>query len=379
MNNDDASVEQYRQRWEADDHWAMRRDFILRHRGAFSENRLLCLAQTFVNIELLGCRYPTEVVNLVQELAKDLKKSERPSLPKFARVAFVKAEDAVADDASLCDTSESKVTDSVANLLEDGSGQLNLETFVLFENHNASLDAASILHNSASANRLKCTFETSADESSFRCTVVLGQCEIGVALGTSKQEAKEAAATTSLNYLRGLVPTLRMKRLVDGCGPEVTKNRVGTSQAVQERISTENVGHRLLTMMGWTGGGVGKEGAGIVEPVMLKETSHRNGLGYAAPPGAKMSPGFKAKVVEVLREFSRTVVLQDLVFSPEFDNEERKYIHTVAHRFGLKSISRGGQEKRFITVRHKLSARELVEEILRTGSTDKYEVVLPGQ
>ncbi|XP_029833046.3 CDKN2A-interacting protein [Ixodes scapularis] len=595
MNNDDASVEQYRQRWEADDHWAMRRDFILRHRGAFSENRLLCLAQTFVNIELLGCRYPTEVVNLVQELAKDLKKSERPSLPKFARVAFVKAEDAVANDGSLCETSESKVTYSgismqssfgnfsraglgsaerkrtseapsevacppkvarengsfggatpapsavlpssqgpvagtndllqqprfielvrlirqdaitgpnildklqqatmksrlslscefgtasagkgggafectviidgssvatatalnkkeakrvayqrawdslgsgsssasvsncgamasgveatvahqrtaglntaatsvpraaqrshsqqrqqpgnvgsysVANLLEDGSGQLNLETFVLFENHNTSLDAASILHNSASANRLKCTFETSADESSFRCTVVLGQCEIGVALGTSKQEAKEAAAATSLNYLRGLVPTLRMKRLVDGCGPEVTKNRVGTSQAVQERISTENVGHRLLTMMGWTGGGVGKEGAGIVEPVMLKETSHRNGLGYAAPPGAKMSPGFKAKVVEVLREFSRTVVLQDLVFSPEFDNEERKYIHTVAHRFGLKSVSRGGQEGRFITVRHKLSARELVEEILRTGSTDKYEVVLPGQ
>ncbi|CAN7939061.1 unnamed protein product [Ixodes hexagonus] len=598
MSNDDSTVEHYRQRWEADDHWAMRRDFILRHRGAFSENRLLCLAQTFVNIELLGCRYPTAVVNLVQELAKDLKKSERPSLPKFTRVAFVKAEDAPASAAANAGApgggSQPKVTYSgvsmqssfgnfsraglgsaqrkraneapaavacppkaakengtfpdapatfstapstkhesayhglakgtndllqqprfvelvqlirkdaitgpnvldklqqatmksrlslscefgtpsvgggfectvlidgtsvatatapnkkeakrlayqqawdalgsgsssaassncgaqssgvgaaavqrgtpglscvaapsiprvargnqaqqrqqagnvCSNPLEDGGAQLNLETFVLLENQNTSLDAASILHNSAAANRLKCSFEASADESGFYCAVIIGQCEIKAASGTSKQEAKETAAAAALEFFRGTVPTLRMKRLVDGCGPEVTKNRVGTSQDVQERISTENVGHKLLTLMGWTGGGVGKEGGGIVEPVMLKETSRRTGLGYAAAPGAKMSPAFKARVNEVLREFSRTVVLQDLVFSAEFDNDERKFIHTVAHRLGLKSVSRDGQGGRFLTVRHKLSARELVDEILRTGPTDKYEVVLPGQ
>lgn len=571
MNHEEASVERYRQRWEADDHWAMRRDFIVRHYGAFAENRLLCLAQTFVNMELLGCRYPAAVTNLVQELAKDLKKSERVALPKFTRVAFVKADaanaeaspggtskvtysgistqhqfanfgraglgsaerkrrsDALPADApkvakengTLASSTASRGTaavatdplqqprfvelvqlirndvitgpnvldklqqaamksrlplncefsvtgagrgvatqectvvidgtsvataaaaskkeakrlayqqawnalgsvlptsggtvasraeaglvcpaaapvptatrgnhlqqrqragntasNAVANPPEDGGGQLNLETFVLFENQNSSLDAVSVLHTSASANRLKCTFEVSADESGFQCTVVLGQCEIMAASGTVKQEVKEVAAAAALTYLRGLVPTLRTKRLVDGCGPEVTKNRVGTSAAVQERISTDNVGHRLLTMMGWTGGGVGKEGAGIVEPVMLKETCRRNGLGYAAPPGAKMSPGFKARVNEVLREFSRTVVLQDLVFSPEFDNEERKFIHTVAHRFGLKSISRDGQGGRYLTVRHKLSARELVDEILRTGPTDKYEVSLPGR
>lgn len=571
------NVERYRQRWEPDAHWAMRRDFIVRHSDKFSHSRLLCLSQVFVNVELLGCTYPAAVMNLVRELSKDVDRPVRESaaIPKFSRVSFVRAgegeqhdpvDETLKPETTNCalpkapqgqsfgasrfsraglgsDQQKRKgesATGSIAKFLKLGSagptnagaspdalpgngaahvvhpqpkfreladlikgdtisganvldklqqavakshlvlscefsngaaiankqpmafecrvliggtvvasasaankkeakrlacqsawdmfrstvsrpgfpevqhsvrstsapslssqqqrlnvgstkldngtqsreedGRLNFETFVILENQNSSLEPVSILHTSAAANKLRCSFEDSFDGTTHFCTVVLGQCEVRSGSGESKQEAKEKAAAESLSFLRELVPTLRMKRLVDGCGPEVTKTCVGNPgvKGAQERISSENIGHKLLKLMGWTGGGVGKEGVGIVEPVMLKETSRREGLGFASAPGTKMSPIFKSKVHEVLKEFSRTVVLQDLVFSAEFDNDERKFIHTVAHKFGLKSISRDGASGRFLTVRHKLSVQELVSEIMRTGPTDKYELFLPG-
>ena len=50
----EADVEKLRKSWEIEDHWVLRRDFILTHKNKFSFDRLLCLAQTFVNIEILG-------------------------------------------------------------------------------------------------------------------------------------------------------------------------------------------------------------------------------------------------------------------------------------------------------------------------------------
>ncbi|XP_076367035.1 partner of xrn-2 protein 1-like isoform X1 [Tachypleus tridentatus] len=65
-------VEMFRQPWESDEHWVMRRDFLLTHSNKLPLNRLLCLAQVFVNVELLGCRYPIPVMRQVAELSKDI-------------------------------------------------------------------------------------------------------------------------------------------------------------------------------------------------------------------------------------------------------------------------------------------------------------------
>ena len=50
----EADVELLRKSWEIEDHWILRRDFILTHKNKFTFDRLLCLAQTFVNIEVLA-------------------------------------------------------------------------------------------------------------------------------------------------------------------------------------------------------------------------------------------------------------------------------------------------------------------------------------
>uniref|UniRef100_A0A224Z444 Nfkb repressing factor n=1 Tax=Rhipicephalus zambeziensis TaxID=60191 RepID=A0A224Z444_9ACAR len=600
-------LERFRQPWEPSEHWAMRREFIRRHRNRFSENRLLCLAQTFVNMELLGCAYPARVAELVRELAKDVPRSERPKAPAVAPVAFVKASEPSSEEASVSSATKSytpvpdrpqfvggfanraglgckpassddyvvpnsdvptrqqfvggfanraglgfeqrkrsadggdrldsasvakvkrrktakkpaesaptptqeppppvdfrgatrlpkfqavakmirdnvidgpntldklqqvfakcgltldvqfeqkeeasvimfdcvvcsdgetlgratapkkkeskrlafqEIWDNFSRVpeiikppsrvpapsrklvqkpgnrrsslkppaypvggclqqkLADDDRELDLETLVVVQATNPPGDVMATLSRTATANKLRSRFDVECTDSGYTCTFVLGHCEIKNGVGETSQEAKLEAASASLAYLQSIAPTLLLKRRVDGCGPELTKNTFGVSDEsnVPEQITPENIGHKLLKMMGWSGGGIGKEGVGIVEPVMLKETCGRNGLGFGSP--GRMDSNFKTKVHQVLKEFAETVVMQDLVFSPEFDNEERKFMHSVAHTYGLRSVSVDGPSGRFLTVRHKLSVRQLVDMIIASGPTEKYDVILPGE
>lgn len=49
-------VEQFKMEHEPDEHWELRRSFLIAHKDQFSEDELLCLAQVFTNVEFLGCR-----------------------------------------------------------------------------------------------------------------------------------------------------------------------------------------------------------------------------------------------------------------------------------------------------------------------------------
>ena len=47
-------IDKFKKHWEIDKHWEMRKSFILTHHDTIQdEDRLLCLAQCYVNIELL--------------------------------------------------------------------------------------------------------------------------------------------------------------------------------------------------------------------------------------------------------------------------------------------------------------------------------------
>jgi hypothetical protein len=52
----DWDVDQYKTEHESDEHWELRRSFMLAHKDKFPEDRLVCLAQVFTNVEFLGCR-----------------------------------------------------------------------------------------------------------------------------------------------------------------------------------------------------------------------------------------------------------------------------------------------------------------------------------
>lgn len=108
-------IEDYRQPWESNEHWELRKEFLLAHEGKFGENRLLCLAQAFANVELLGCTYPKEVMVQINELAKDVKSLSvvQDKRKKNCEVLFVKGED---------DSAKRKSTNQLGTYTRQSSG-----------------------------------------------------------------------------------------------------------------------------------------------------------------------------------------------------------------------------------------------------------------
>jgi len=52
----DWDIEKYRVGYESEEHWELRKQFLLKHKNKYPEDKLVCLAQVFYNVEFLGCR-----------------------------------------------------------------------------------------------------------------------------------------------------------------------------------------------------------------------------------------------------------------------------------------------------------------------------------
>ena len=50
------NIEKYRNPYETDKEWKLKKQFIEKYQNKYDENRLLCLAQCYANIETMGCR-----------------------------------------------------------------------------------------------------------------------------------------------------------------------------------------------------------------------------------------------------------------------------------------------------------------------------------
>ncbi|KAM9348309.1 CDKN2AIP N-terminal-like protein [Symphorus nematophorus] len=74
-------VETYRGYWESEKHWAARREFILRNINDFQLqqlDQLLSLSMVWANNVFLGCRYSTELLEKVKEMAEGIEVEDAP-------------------------------------------------------------------------------------------------------------------------------------------------------------------------------------------------------------------------------------------------------------------------------------------------------------
>jgi hypothetical protein len=75
-------------------------------------------------------------------------------------------------------------------------------------------------------------------------------------------------------------------------------------------------------MMGWSGGGLGKGGSGIAEPITAQAVFNRGGLG-----SGNSDKDFKAKIRKIIEDYAHSENNYDLVFSSGFTNDQRKEMH----------------------------------------------------
>ncbi|XP_035522139.1 CDKN2AIP N-terminal-like protein [Morone saxatilis] len=74
-------VETYRGYWESEKHWEPRREFILRNINDFQLqqlDQLLSLSMVWANNVFLGCRYSTELLDKVKEMAEGIEVEDAP-------------------------------------------------------------------------------------------------------------------------------------------------------------------------------------------------------------------------------------------------------------------------------------------------------------
>ena len=51
-----SNFEKYRNPYETDREWELKKLFIEKYENQYKEDRLICLAQCYVNVETMGCR-----------------------------------------------------------------------------------------------------------------------------------------------------------------------------------------------------------------------------------------------------------------------------------------------------------------------------------
>ncbi|XP_072190430.1 NF-kappa-B-repressing factor [Excalfactoria chinensis] len=210
----------------------------------------------------------------------------------------------------------------------------------------------------------------------WKCKVLLENEFIAEAVGV-KKSVKHEAAEEAVKILKKTQPTV-VNNLKKGAIEDViSRNEIrgrSAEDALKQKIKEDNIGNQILRKMGWTGGGLGKDGEGIREPISVKEQFKREGLGLDVERVNKIA---KRDIEQIIRNYAYSESHVDLTFSTELTNDERKQIHQIAQKYGLKSKSHGQGHDRFLVVSRKRRKEDLLDQLKQEGHVGHYELIMP--
>ncbi|TNN63423.1 NF-kappa-B-repressing factor [Liparis tanakae] len=249
--------------------------------------------------------------------------------------------------------------------------------FVVMDNAH---DAICILNNSAAFNRMKVDykFDLLPNNSAWLCSVFL-QDEMYVAAGLGpKKVVKHIAAKEALTTLRQTQAVVKSNLRKEGHCDALSRSQIlarSGQEALKHEIKEDNIGNQLLRKMGWKGGGLGRDGEGISEPIKVKEQFSREGFGLDTnKSGNQLS---KRDIENIIRNYTSSDRQDDLRFATDLNNDERKQIHQISQKYGLRSKSYGQGRQRFLIVSRKVHKDQLIGQLLQEGQVGRYELVKP--
>ena len=278
----------------------------------------------------------------------------------------------------------SKIESPATTSRKRKSPPVALSEFIIIESvaHESS-NATSVLNQSIAFNKMTLTYDfRNHDMNGVNCQLCISDFPLADATARIQSDAKKLATEKAMVYLRENNWTIRIKKFEDtddaGISKEQLLGEIQTNEA-SKAIPASNIGNKLLMKMGWTGGGVGKEGnKGIAEPVSAVGVIKRSGLGFFSDKG--IDNNFIPKISQTLVDYLRSGNEGDVTFAKDFSKEERALIHTECRKLGLKSQGRGTGLSRYMVVSRKRSAGQLFSRLMGCGGeTSKYVLIPPGQ
>ncbi|KAM3612393.1 uncharacterized protein V6R79_007945 [Siganus canaliculatus] len=251
----------------------------------------------------------------------------------------------------------------------------HLSELVILEN---SDNAICIINDTAQFNKVSADYKfTVLPDHRWRCEVYLEGQYVAAGIGP-KKTVKHIAAKEALATLRQTQAVVKSNLRKEGHNDAISRSQIMArcgEEVTRQEIKEDNIGNQLLRKMGWKGGGLGRDGEGIAEPIRVKEQFSREGLGLDTDKtGNQLS---KRDIEDIIRNYATSDRQDDLRFSTELTNDERKQIHQMSQKYGLRSKSYGQGRQRFLVVSRRVHKDQLIGQLLQEGQVGRYELVKP--
>ncbi|KAM6999687.1 NF-kappa-B-repressing factor [Tautogolabrus adspersus] len=251
----------------------------------------------------------------------------------------------------------------------------HLSELVILEN---SDNAICIINDTAQFNKVTADYKfTVLPDHRWRCEVYLEGQFVAAGIGPKKL-VKHIAAKEALSTLRRTQAVVKSNLRKEGHSDAISRSQIlarSGEETTRQEIKEDNIGNQLLRKMGWKGGGLGRDGEGIAEPIRVKEQFSREGLGMDTDKtGNQLS---KRDIEDIIRNYAMSERQDDLRFSTDLTNDERKQIHQISQKYGLRSKSYGQGWQRFLIVSRKVHKDQLIGQLLQEGQVGRYELVKP--
>ncbi|XP_003970605.1 NF-kappa-B-repressing factor [Takifugu rubripes] len=250
-----------------------------------------------------------------------------------------------------------------------------LSDLIILEN---SENAICIINDTAQFNKVTAEYKfTVLPDHRWRCEVYLEGQYVAAGIGPKKL-VKHIAANEALATLRLTQAVVKSNLRKEGHSDAISRSQIlarSGEETTKQEIKEDNIGNQLLRKMGWKGGGLGRDGEGIAEPIRIKEQFSREGLGMDMDKSGHQLD--KRDIEGVIRNYAVSERQDDLRFSTDLTNDERKQIHQISQKYGLRSKSYGQGRQRFLIVSRRVKTDQLIGQLLQEGQVGRYELIKP--
>lgn len=303
--------------WENEIHWEGRRQFLEAHKGTLPTQQLEALSMVWANMKFLGCRYPPGTEARVNELEKRFP----VDIPK-----------------------------EIKRKQEEGKKNPIIKNFILYvRDSEGPQNSISLLY--GNSQRAKKTIEFQElglnDKRLFSCAVIIDNILIATGEGSSKKDAKRDCANRAVEILRASQPVVDELKLHEKAHVVEKQQLVEGKNIEPPKIPESNLGSQMLRKMGWTGGGVGREGnKGRVNPVMVYGVQERRGLGQVCHETGINRMAVKNTIQKFVMDSSK----RELRFSCSLSKDDRAIVHRICQQHGLRHKSFGEAVDRYLVI-----------------------------